>query len=204
VFFSWDGEQVDYSDAMLTAAALTGATSTRPALPDVRDGLKPVQRRIIVAMDDLAYGLTASTPVGQDSRARDRDLSPSRDTAVYDAMVRMAQPGSRTCLWSTPGQLGNLHNEAPAAAQRYTECRLSPASTEFLTDLRPEVVAYEANFDETRQMPGCCPSPSQPARQRLHGRVAMACSVPPTTRRGHQRGPARLDDPTSPSTGSSK
>ena len=94
VFFAWDGEQVDYSDAMLTRGRAYGSyVNTARALPDVRDGLKPVQRRIIVAMDDLGnrsdrrYSKSAKT-VGHVIGT----YHPHGDTAVYDAMVRMAQP----------------------------------------------------------------------------------------------------------------
>jgi DNA gyrase subunit A len=184
VFFAWDGEQVDYSDAMLTRGRSYGSyVNTARALPDVRDGLKPVQRRIIVAMDDLGnrsdrrYSKSAKT-VGHVIGT----YHPHGDTAVYDAMVRMAQPWqSNLPLIDGQGNWGNLHNEAPAAAQRYTECRLSPASTEFLTDLRPEVVGYEANFDETKQMPKVLPVtfPNLLVSGSMGVGWAMACSVPP-------------------------
>ena len=107
---------------------------------------------------------------------------PHGDTAVYDAMVRMAQPWqSNLPLIDGQGNWGNLHNEAPAAAQRYTECRLSPASTEFLSDLRPEVVGYETNFDETKQMPKVLPVtfPNLLVNGSMGVGWAMACSVPP-------------------------
>ena len=184
VFFSWDGEQVDYSDAMLTRGRSYGSyVNTARALPDVRDGLKPVQRRIIVAMDDL--GLRSDRKYSKSAKTVGHVIGtyhPHGDTAVYDAMVRMAQPWqSNLPLVDGQGNWGNLHNEAPAAAQRYTECRLSPASTEFLTDLRPEVVAYEANFDETRQMPRVLPVtfPNLLVNGSMGVGWAMACSVPP-------------------------
>ena len=107
---------------------------------------------------------------------------PHGDTAVYDAMVRMAQPWqSNLPLIDGQGNWGNLNNEAPAAAQRYTECRLSAAASEFLTDLRPEVVSYEANFDETRQMPTVLPVtfPNLLVNGSMGVGWAMACSIPP-------------------------
>ncbi|MGO9660122.1 MAG: DNA gyrase subunit A [Acidimicrobiales bacterium] len=184
VFFSWDGEQVDYSDAMLTRGRSYGSyVNTARALPDVRDGLKPVQRRIIVAMDDL--GVRSDRKYSKSAKTVGHVIGtyhPHGDTAVYDAMVRMAQPWqSNLPLIDGQGNWGNLHNEAPAAAQRYTECRLSPASTEFLTDLRPEVVAYEANFDETKQMPKVLPVtfPNLLVNGSMGVGWAMACSVPP-------------------------
>jgi DNA gyrase subunit A len=184
VFFSWDGEQVDYSDAMLTRGRSYGSyVNTARALPDVRDGLKPVQRRIIVAMDDL--GVRSDRKYSKSAKTVGHVIGtyhPHGDTAVYDAMVRMAQPWqSNLPLIDGQGNWGNLHNEAPAAAQRYTECRLSPASTEFLTDLRPEVVGYEANFDETKQMPKVLPVtfPNLLVNGSMGVGWAMACSVPP-------------------------
>ncbi len=184
LFFSWDGEQVDYSDAMLARGRSYGSyVNTARALPDVRDGLKPVQRRIIVAMDDL--GVRSDRKYSKSAKTVGHVIGtyhPHGDTAVYDAMVRMAQPWqSNLPLIDGQGNWGNLHNEAPAAAQRYTECRLSPASTEFLTDLRPEVVAYEANFDETKQMPKVLPVtfPNLLVNGSMGVGWAMACSVPP-------------------------
>ncbi len=184
VFFSWDGEQVDYSDAMLTRGRSYGSyVNTARALPDVRDGLKPVQRRIIVAMDDL--GVRSDRKYSKSAKTVGHVIGtyhPHGDTAVYDAMVRMAQPWqSNLPLIDGQGNWGNLHNEAPAAAQRYTECRLSPASTEFLIDLRPEVVGYEANFDETKQMPKVLPVtfPNLLVNGSMGVGWAMACSVPP-------------------------
>ena len=209
VFFAWDGEQVDYSDAMLTRGRSYGSyVNTARALPDVRDGLKPVQRRIIVAMDDL--GLRSDRKYSKSAKTVGHVIGtyhPHGDTAVYDAMVRMAQPGqSNLPLIDGQGNWGNLHNEAPAAAQRYTECRLSPPSTEFLTDLRPEVVAYEANFDETRQMPRVLPVtfPNLLVNGSMGVGWAMACSVPPhNTAEVISAALLSSTTPTSPSTGSS-
>jgi DNA gyrase subunit A len=184
VFFPWDGEQVDYSDAMLARGRSYGSyVNTARALPDARDGLKPVQRRIIVAMDDL--GVRSDRKYSKSAKTVGHVIGtyhPHGDTAVYDAMVRMAQPWqSNLPLIDGQGNWGNLHNEAPAAAQRYTECRLSAASSEFLTDLRPEVVAYEANFDETKQMPKVLPVtfPNLLVNGSMGVGWAMACSVPP-------------------------
>jgi DNA gyrase subunit A len=183
-FFAWGGEQVDYSDAMLARGRSYGSyVNTSRALPDVRDGLKPVQRRIIVAMDDL--GIRADRKYSKSAKTVGHVIGtyhPHGDTAVYDAMVRMAQPWqSNLPLIDGQGNWGNLNNEAPAAAQRYTECRLSPAASEFLTDLRPEVVSYEANFDETRQMPVVLPVtfPNLLVNGSMGVGWAMACSIPP-------------------------
>jgi DNA gyrase subunit A len=182
--FPWDGEKVDYSDAMLDRGRAYGSyVITSRAIPDVRDGLKPVQRRIIVAMDDL--GLRADRKYSKSAKTVGTVIGnyhPHGDTAVYDAMVRMAQPWqSNLPLVDGQGNWGNLNNEAPAAAQRYTESRLSPAATAFLSDLRPEVVDYEWNFDETRQMPGVLPVtfPNLLVNGSMGVAWAMACSIPP-------------------------
>jgi DNA gyrase subunit A len=184
VFFAWDGEQVDYSDALLARGRSYGSyVNTSRALPDVRDGLKPVQRRIIVSMDDL--GVRSDRKYAKSAKTVGHVIGtyhPHGDTAVYDAMVRMAQPWqSNLPLIDGQGNWGNLNNEAPAAAQRYTECRLSAAATEFLTDLRPEVVEYEWNFDETEQMPSVLPVtfPNLLVNGSMGVGWAMACSVPP-------------------------
>src|ERR1700677_2460256 len=143
VRFAWDGEQVDYSDAMLDRGRAYGSyVITSRAIPDVGDGLKPVQRRIIVAMDDL--GLRADRKYSKSAKTVGTVIGnyhPHGDTAVYDAMVRMAQPWqSNLPLIDGQGNWGNLNNEAPAAAQRYTESRLSAPASDFLSDLRPQIV----------------------------------------------------------------
>jgi DNA gyrase subunit A len=184
VFLPWDGEQVDYSDAMLARGRAYGSyVNTNRALPDVRDGLKPVQRRIIVAMDDL--GLRSDRKYAKSAKTVGHVIGtyhPHGDSAVYDAMVRMAQPWqSNLPLIDGQGNWGNLNNEAPAAAQRYTECRLSAAASEFLSDLRPEIVQYEPNFDETKQMPTVLPVtfPNLLVNGSMGVGWAMACSIPP-------------------------
>ena len=153
------------------------------AIPDVRDGLKPVQRRIIVAMDDL--GLRSDRKYSKSAKTVGTVIGnyhPHGDTAVYDAMVRMAQPWqSNLPLIDGQGNWGNLNNEAPAAAQRYTESRLAAPASDFLSDLRPEVVDYEWNFDETRQMPSVLPVtfPNLLVNGSMGVAWAMACSIPP-------------------------
>ena len=182
--FSWDGEQVDYSDAMLDRGRAYGSyVITSRAIPDVRDGLKPVQRRIIVAMDDL--GLRSDRKYAKSAKTVGTVIGnyhPHGDSAVYDAMVRMAQPWqSNLPLVDGQGNWGNLHNEAPAAAQRYTESRLAPPASAMLADLRPEIVDYEWNFDETRQMPAVLPVtfPNLLVNGSMGVAWAMACSIPP-------------------------
>jgi DNA gyrase subunit A len=182
--FPWDGETVDYSDAMLGRGRAYGSyVITSRAIPDVRDGLKPVQRRIIVAMDDL--GLRADRKPSKSAKTVGTVIGnyhPHGDSAVYDAMVRMAQPWqSNLPLIDGQGNWGNLNNEAPAAAQRYTESRLSAAASAFLSDLRPEIVDYEPNFDESRQMPSVLPVtfPNLLVNGSMGVAWAMACSIPP-------------------------
>ena len=184
VQFRWDGEQVDYSDAMLDRGRAYGSyVITSRAIPDVRDGLKPVQRRIIVAMDDL--GLRSDRKYSKSAKTVGTVIGnyhPHGDTAVYDAMVRMAQPWqSNLPLIDGQGNWGNLNNEAPAAAQRYTESRLAAPASDFLSDLRPEVVDYEWNFDETGQMPSVLPVtfPNLLVNGSMGVAWAMACSIPP-------------------------
>jgi DNA gyrase subunit A len=120
-FFAWEGEQVDYSDAMRARGRAYGSyVNTSRALPDVRDGLKPVQRRIIVSMDDL--GVRSDRKYAKSAKTVGHCIGtyhPHGDTAVYDAMVRMAQPWqSNLPLIDGQGNWGNLNNEAPAAAQQ--------------------------------------------------------------------------------------
>ena len=184
VQFRWDGDQVDYSDAMLDRGRAYGSyVITSRAIPDVRDGLKPVQRRIIVAMDDL--GLRSDRKYSKSAKTVGTVIGnyhPHGDTAVYDAMVRMAQPWqSNLPLIDGQGNWGNLNNEAPAAAQRYTESRLAAPASDFLSDLRPEVVDYEWNFDETGQMPSVLPVtfPNLLVNGSMGVAWAMACSIPP-------------------------
>lgn len=184
IVFGWDGERVDYTDAMLRRGRAYGSyVLTSRALPDIRDGLKPVQRRTIVAMNDL--GLRSDRRYSKSAKTVGTVIGnyhPHGDSAVYDAMVRMAQPWqSNLPLIDGQGNWGNLHNEAPAAAQRYTESRLSPAATDFLSDLRPEIVDFGWNFDESRQMPTVLPVtfPNLLVNGSMGVAWAMACSIPP-------------------------
>jgi DNA gyrase subunit A len=150
VRMDWDGEVIDFADAMRERSrAYASYVNTSRALPDIRDGLKPVQRRIIFGMNDLGVrndrpykksALTVGSVMGT--------LHPHGDSAIYEAMVRMAQPHNGECLIEGQGNWGNLDGD-PAAAMRYTEARLSALASAALTDLRPEVVPYRPNFSET-------------------------------------------------------
>ena len=133
---------------------------TSRALPDVRDGLKPVQRRILYSMGQERLTHTAkprkcANVVGKVMG----ELHPHGDAAIYDALVRMAQPFSmRTPLIYIRGNYGSIDGDN-AAAMRYTECRLEPIADEILTDLRGKTVAMKDNYDGTHREPVVLPSP---------------------------------------------
>ena len=129
------------------------------ALPDVRDGLKPVQRRILYALRDL--GMRPNTPYKKSARLVGEVLGkyhPHGETAVYDAMVRMAQPWSlRLPLVDGQGNFGSVDDDPPAA-MRYTEVRLSAVAEEILANLDQETVDYIDNFDGSLREPVVLPS----------------------------------------------
>ncbi len=130
------------------------------ALPDARDGLKPVHRRILYAMHEL--GLTADRPFRKCARVVGEVLGkyhPHGDTAVYDALVRMAQDFSmRSPLINGHGNFGSIDNDPPAA-MRYTECRLQALTGDaMLRDIESETVDYIDNFDGSQQEPTVLPS----------------------------------------------
>jgi DNA gyrase subunit A len=184
LFYEWVGDQVDFTEAMLERGRSYGSyVLTDRALPDVRDGLKPVQRRIIITMNDL--GFRADRKYAKSAKTVGNviaDYHPHGDAAVYTAMVRMAQVWQSSLpLIDGQGNWGNLHDEALPAAQRYTECRLSAPASEFLSDIRPEIVEFGPNFDETKQMPLVLPVtfPNLLVNGSYGIGWAMACSVPP-------------------------
>ncbi len=152
------------------------------ALPDARDGLKPVQRRILYAMDDL--GMRANQPHRKSARIVGEVLGkyhPHSDQPVYDAMVRMAQDFSlRHTLIDGQGNFGSIDNDPPAA-MRYTEARLSRIAEEMLADLDKNTVAFAPNFDESLNEPTVLPG--RAPNLLLNGAsgiaVAMACDIPP-------------------------
>ncbi|MDV2995104.1 MAG: DNA gyrase subunit A [Chroococcidiopsis sp. SAG 2025] len=153
------------------------------ALPDARDGLKPVHRRILYAMHEL--GLTADRPFRKCARVVGEVLGkyhPHGDTAVYDALVRMAQDFSmRSPLIAGHGNFGSVDNDPPAA-MRYTECRLQ-ALTEnaLLQDIEAETVDFIDNFDGSQQEPIVLPA--RIPQLLLNGSsgiaVGMATNIPP-------------------------
>ncbi|MBU4022818.1 DNA gyrase subunit A, partial [Patescibacteria group bacterium] len=152
------------------------------ALPDVRDGLKPVHRRILYAMGEegLYYNARfrkSATVVG----AVLGRYHPHSDAAVYDSLVRMAQDFSlRYMLVKGQGNFGSIDADPPAA-QRYTECRLSRAGQEMLRDINRDTVDFIDNYDSTRKEPTVLPSPLP--QLLLNGSlgiaVGMATSIPP-------------------------
>ncbi|HAZ47267.1 MAG TPA: DNA gyrase subunit A [Cyanobacteria bacterium UBA11371] len=153
------------------------------ALPDARDGLKPVHRRILYAMHEL--GLTSDRPYRKCARVVGEVLGkyhPHGDTAVYDALVRMAQDFSmRSPLIDGHGNFGSVDNDPPAA-MRYTECRLSALTGEaMLRDIESETVDFADNFDASQQEPIVLPA--RVPQLLLNGSsgiaVGMATNIPP-------------------------
>src|SRR3970040_694648 len=143
------GSYIDYSMSVIVARAL----------PDVRDGLKPVHRRVLYGMSDR--GLASNRPYKKSARVVGEVLGkyhPHGDTAVYDTMVRMAQDFSlRYLLVDAQGNFGSVDGDSPAA-MRYTEVRLSRFAEEMLHDLEKNTVDFVPNFDESLKEPTVLPS----------------------------------------------
>src|SRR5919206_58492 len=129
------------------------------ALPDVRDGLKPVHRRVLYAMHEA--GLQPNRPRLKCARVVGDVMGayhPHGDAAIYDTLVRMAQPFSlRYPLVDGQGNFGNI-DDYPAAAMRYTECRLTRLATELLRDIDADTVDFVPNYDESRRQPSVLPA----------------------------------------------
>ena len=152
------------------------------ALPDVRDGLKPVHRRILYAMNESGYtpnrahmksARTVGDVIGK--------YHPHGDSAVYDAMVRLAQPFSmRVPLVDGHGNFGSIDGDS-AAAMRYTEARLDKAAMELLRDLEKETVDFQPNYDESLQEPSVLPArfPNLLVNGSAGIAVGMATNIPP-------------------------
>ena len=139
------------------------------ALPDVRDGLKPVHRRVLYGMHDA--GMQPNRPYKKSARVVGDVMGsyhPHGDQAIYDTLVRLAQPFSmRYPLVDGQGNFGSLDDD-PAAAMRYTECRLTRLATELLRDIDMDTVDFEPNYDESRtRAVGAAGALPEPARQRL-------------------------------------
>ena len=152
------------------------------ALPDVRDGLKPVHRRILYAMDEL--GLQWNKPLKKSARIVGEVLGkyhPHGDTAVYDAMIRMVQEFSlRYPLIDGQGNFGSVDGDS-AAAMRYTEVRMSKIAQEMLTDIDKETVKFTPNFDESLSEPVILPAriPNLLINGSSGIAVGMATNIPP-------------------------
>ncbi|MEJ2184227.1 MAG: DNA gyrase subunit A [Nitrospirota bacterium] len=152
------------------------------ALPDVRDGLKPVQRRILYAM--LREGLTPGKKFSKSAGVVGEVLKkyhPHGDSAVYDAMVRLAQDfNMRHPLVDGQGNFGSIDGD-PAAAYRYTEARLAKIAEDLLADIDKETVDFVPNFDETVQEPEVLPSrvPNLLVNGAAGIAVGMATNIPP-------------------------
>lgn len=152
------------------------------ALPDARDGLKPVQRRILYAMHDM--GLRPDTAFKKSARVVGEVLGkyhPHGDQSVYDAMVRMAQDFSmRYTLVDGQGNFGSLDGDA-AAAMRYTEARLSQMGYDMLEDIGKDTVDFTTNFDDSLKEPSVLPAtvPNLLVNGTTGIAVGMATSIPP-------------------------
>lgn len=140
---------IDYSMSVIVSRAL----------PDVRDGLKPVHRRVLYGMYEL--GLSHNKPYKKSARIVGEVLGkyhPHGDSSVYDAMVRMAQPWSlRYPLVQGQGNFGSMDGDSPAA-MRYTEARLTKIAEEILADIKKDTVDFQGNFDDSLQEPTVMPS----------------------------------------------
>lgn len=163
---------IEYSMSVITARAL----------PDVRDGLKPVHRRILYAMYE--DNLTADKPFKKSATCVGDVLGryhPHGDASVYDALVRLAQDFSmRYMLVDGHGNFGSVDGDPPAA-YRYTEARLSKISNEMLRDLEKDTVDWDPNFDESRKEPRVLPSrfPNLLVNGSSGIAVGMATNIPP-------------------------
>ncbi len=163
---------IDYSMSVIVSRAL----------PDARDGLKPVHRRILVAMNDLS--LQHDRPYRKSAKITGDvtgNYHPHGTVAVYDTMVRMVQTFSlRYPLVDGQGNFGSVDGDA-AAAERYTEVRLTRVAEEMLRDLEKETVGFRPNYDETRQEPVVLPSafPNLLVNGSSGIAVGMATNIPP-------------------------
>ena len=186
-------EDIAFPDQVITESELVSEMQTSyidyamsvivgRALPDVRDGLKPVHRRILYAMYE--DGLTSDKPFKKSATCVGDVLGryhPHGDASVYDAMVRLAQDFSmRYMLVDGHGNFGSVDGDPPAA-YRYTEARLSKISNEMLRDIDKETVDWDPNFDETRKEPRVLPSrfPNLLVNGSSGIAVGMATNIPP-------------------------
>jgi len=163
---------IDYSMSVIVSRAL----------PDVRDGLKPVHRRVLYGMSEL--GLASNRPQKKSARIVGEVLGkyhPHGDTAVYDTMVRMAQPWSlRYTLVDGQGNFGSIDGDSPAA-MRYTEARLHRIAEEMLSDIEKDTVDFRPNFDDSLTEPTVLPArvPNLLVNGASGIAVGMATNMPP-------------------------
>ncbi|MDR7581676.1 MAG: DNA gyrase subunit A, partial [Armatimonadota bacterium] len=152
------------------------------ALPDVRDGLKPVQRRVLVAMNDL--GLAPNRPYRKCAKIcgdTSGNYHPHGEAVIYPTLVRLAQPWvMRYPLVDGQGNFGSVDDDPPAA-MRYTEARLTPLAMEMLADLDKDTVDFVPNFDQTRREPVVLPAriPNLLVNGASGIAVGMATNIPP-------------------------
>jgi DNA gyrase subunit A len=155
---------------------------TQRALPDVRDGLKPVHRRILYAMGQM--GLTSGAKTRKSAGVVGEVMGnyhPHGDASIYDAMVKLAQDfATRYPLVIGQGNFGNIDGDS-AAAMRYTEAKMSKISSEMLKDIEKETVEWRPNYDNTKQEPAVLPSavPNLLLNGTLGIAVGMATNIPP-------------------------
>ena len=190
---SYNPEDIRFPDQVITTSNLVDemersyieyamSVIVGRALPDVRDGLKPVHRRILYTMYES--GLTSDKPFKKSATCVGDVLGkyhPHGDASVYDAMVRLAQNFSmRYMLVDGHGNFGSVDGD-PAAAYRYTEARLSKLSNEMLRDIDKETVNWDPNFDESRKEPRVLPSrfPNLLVNGSSGIAVGMATNIPP-------------------------
>lgn len=181
-----DGEKiisVNIEDEMKTAYIdYSMSVIVSRALPDVRDGLKPVHRRVLYGM--LELGVLSNRPYKKSARIVGEVLGkyhPHGDSSVYDTMVRMAQPWSlRYPLVDGQGNFGSIDGDSPAA-MRYTEARLRKIAEELLADIDKETVDFQLNFDDSLQEPTVLPSgfPNLIVNGSSGIAVGMATNMPP-------------------------
>ena len=176
-------EEVDISSKMRTAFLdYSMSVIVARALPDIRDGLKPVQRRILYGMNSLH--IYSNTPFKKSARITGEVMGkyhPHGDSSIYDAMVRMAQPFSyRYVLIDGHGNFGNVDGDG-AAAQRYTEARMSKISMEMVRDIDKDTVDFVDNYDGEEQEPVILPAriPNLLINGSTGIAVGMATNIPP-------------------------
>ena len=180
---AWDGPQVSIADEMRTAYldyAMSVIVSR--AIPDLRDGLKPVHRRILYAMHEV--GNTSDKPYRKSARPVGDTMGkyhPHGDTAIYDALVRMAQPFSMSLkLLDGQGNFGSMDGDAPAA-MRYTEVRMDKPAAFLLADIDKDTVDFQDNYDGKDREPTVLPArfPNMLVNGAGGIAVGMATNIPP-------------------------